>query len=111
MENIAPKQVRFGEWISEGWRMFTTQWKGWVMLALGMFGAVGVPVTVYIIFVYVTLIATAAVQPGSRATSDAETVGVFLILPALLVLLSAVAALLRLGSQSGAQQLRGGRSI
>lgn len=113
MENLAPKQVRFGEWISEGWRMFTTQWKGWVMLSLGMFGAVAVPVTVYIIFVYVTLIATTAVQTGSRGSSDAETVGVFLILASfflLMLVMLPLSALLAAGMHKAAlKQLRGGQ--
>jgi len=23
--------ARFGDWISEGWKMFTEQWKAWVL--------------------------------------------------------------------------------
>jgi uncharacterized membrane protein len=31
MQNIEKPPVRFGEWISEGWKMFTEQWKAWVL--------------------------------------------------------------------------------
>lgn len=112
MENIAAKPVRFGEWIGEGWSMFTAQWKGWVMLALGMFGAVGVPTTLYIIFVYVTLIATAAAQSGSRASSDASPVGTFVIFASfflLMLVMLPLSALLMGGMHKAAlKQVRGG---
>lgn len=111
MENTAAKQVRFGEWISEGWKMFTAQWKGWVMLSLGLFGAVMVPMMIYIIFVYVTLIATAAA--GSGASSEASSVGVFLILACfclLMLVMLPLSALLTGGMHKAAlKQLRGGQ--
>jgi zinc-ribbon domain len=107
MENTAPQQVRFGEWISEGWGMFTAQWKGWVVLALGLFGAVMVPMTIFIIFVFVTLSATAA------ASSDASGVGIFLIFACfflLMLVMLPLSALLTGGMYKAAfKQLRGGQ--
>ena len=35
--------ARFGDWISEGWKMFTEQWKAWVLLALGYFAVMLLP--------------------------------------------------------------------
>ncbi|MFY9610918.1 MAG: zinc-ribbon domain-containing protein [Blastocatellia bacterium] len=113
MENIAAKPVRFGEWISEGWKMFTTQWKGWVTLSLGMFAAVMVPTMIYIIFVYVTLIATAATQAGSGTSTEASPIGVFLIFASFFLLMLVIlplSALLTGGMYKAAlKQLRGGQ--
>lgn len=33
MEQTTP-QVRIGDWVSEGWRMFVEQWKSWVLMTL-----------------------------------------------------------------------------
>lgn len=113
MENTAPQQVRFGEWISEGWRMFTSQWKGWVVCALGMFGAIMVPMTIYMIFVYGTLIATAAVSTGPGGSPDASPVGIFLIFVSfflLMLVMLPLSALLTGGMYKAAlKQLRGGQ--
>jgi hypothetical protein len=45
MGNSESPEVRWGDWITEGWRMFTEQWKAWVLhsaafagLALVLFG-------------------------------------------------------------------------
>ncbi|HWC78041.1 MAG TPA: hypothetical protein VG778_11295, partial [Blastocatellia bacterium] len=35
--------VRFGDWISEGWRMFTQQWGIWVLLSLGALLVIALP--------------------------------------------------------------------
>lgn len=109
MENITAKPVRFGEWISEGWKMFTSQWKGWVVLSLGMFGAVIVPMMIYFIFIWVTMIATA----GSGASSDASSVWLFLIVASsflLMLVMLPLSALLTAGMHKAAlKQLRGGQ--
>lgn len=39
MENLAKPEVKIGDWIGEGWRMFTSQWKAWALNA-GIFFAV-----------------------------------------------------------------------
>lgn len=36
-EQPAAPQVRLGEWISEGWDMFTKQWQTWVLLVVTFF--------------------------------------------------------------------------
>jgi hypothetical protein len=45
--NIAP-DVRWGEWISEGWQMFAARWKVWVLQTLIAFLIIGIPTsTIY----------------------------------------------------------------
>lgn len=34
MEQPAAPNVRLGEWISEGWDLFTKQWQTWVLIVL-----------------------------------------------------------------------------
>lgn len=113
MENTAAKQVRFGEWISEGWKKFTSQWKGWVVLSLGMFGAVAVPMMIYMVVVYGALIATAATQASSRVSSEASPVGVFLIFASfflLMLVMLPLSSLLTGGMHKAAlKQIRGGQ--
>jgi zinc ribbon protein len=113
MESTAGKQVRFGEWIGEGWKMFTTQWKEWVTLSLSIFGAVLVPMMIFIIFVYVTLIATATTQVGSGASSEASPVGVFFIFGSyfllMLVMLPLSAVLMGGMHKAALKQIRGGQ--
>src|SRR6185503_7271947 len=60
--NPAPPQVRLGDWIGEGWRMFTEQWKGWVTVSLGFFISVVVPIGGFIMFMYVMMFAAMSSQ-------------------------------------------------
>ncbi len=48
----APPEVRFGEWISEGWRMFTEQWKVWVMITIPLFVSMVGPALILVIYIY-----------------------------------------------------------
>lgn len=113
MENTAAKQVRFGEWISEGWKMFTAQWKGWVLLSLGLFCAVGIPVMVVAVFVYAASFAAALEQAGSHASSAAAPLSAFLIFGSFFLLalvMLPLSALLTGGMHRAAlKQLRGGQ--
>lgn len=34
MEETRAPQVKIGDWVSEGWRMFVEQWKSWVLMTL-----------------------------------------------------------------------------
>ena len=109
MENTAAKQVRFGEWISEGWKMFTAQWKGWVLISLGLFCAVAIPVMAFVIFLYAALIA-AALQQDPSAAAPLST---FLIFGSLflfgLVMLPLSALLMGGMHRAALKQLRGGQ--
>jgi uncharacterized membrane protein len=111
--NPAPPQVRFGDWISEGWKMFTEQWKGWVTLSLGFFVAVVVPVGVFILFMYVMIFATMS-APGARGAPPQLPVMTILLLYlgmfALIIVLMPLTVLLMGGAYRAAfKQLRGGR--
>lgn len=48
MQNIEKPQVRFGEWISEGWKMFTEQWKAWVLNTFIFALICGTPIAVVV---------------------------------------------------------------
>ena len=37
MDNNPVVEVRLGDWITEGWNMFTSQWKGWVTISVTFF--------------------------------------------------------------------------
>ena len=113
MENTAAKQVRFGEWIGEGWKMFTAQWKGWVLISLGLFCAVAIPVMAFVIFLYAALFAAALQQAGTQASSAAAPLSAFLTFGSFflfgLVMLP-LSALLTGGMHRAAlKQLRGGQ--
>jgi uncharacterized membrane protein len=113
MENTAAKQVRFGEWISEGWKMFTAQWKGWVLLSLGLFCAVAIPVTAFAVFIYAASFAAALQQAGSQASSAAAPLSAFLIFGSFFlfaIVMLPLSALLTGGMHRAAlKQLRGGQ--
>jgi uncharacterized membrane protein len=66
MQNIEKPQVRFGEWISEGWKMFTEQWKAWVLNTLIYALICGTPIMVVIGGFYVYLF-TQMTQQTSRS--------------------------------------------
>src|ERR1044071_2965748 len=55
---------RFGEWISEGWKMFTEQWKAWVLLALGYFAVMLLPSVAVMFAAFSAAFASAATQTG-----------------------------------------------
>jgi uncharacterized membrane protein len=112
MQNTAVKQVRFGEWISEGWKMFTDQWKGWVLLSLGLFCAVALPLMVFLVFSYAAMMA-AALDQASRASSAASPLSGLLVFGGFFLLalvLLPLSALLMGGMYRAAfKQLRGGQ--
>ena len=67
MSSDAVPQVRFGDWINQGWNMFTAQWKGWVTLSLGLFLVVAVPVMILMFFMYAASFAAMAGARGGGA--------------------------------------------
>jgi hypothetical protein len=111
--NPAPPRVRFGDWISEGWKMFTQQWKGWVTLSLGFFGAVVVPIGAFLLVMYVMMFATmTTVGPRGGPPEIPVMTILFLYLGifALIIVLMPVAVFVMGGAYRAAfKQLRGGR--
>lgn len=107
-------EVRFGDWIGEGWRMFTEQWKGWVTLALGIFVPVVVPIGVFVVAMYAMMFVTLSAQHGSRSASPEMPVMTLLIfylgLFAIIIVLIPLTVFLMGGAYRAAfKQLRGGR--
>ena len=45
-------QVRMGDWISEGWRMFTEQWKAWALIAIPLVVTVLGPAMGFYAYIY-----------------------------------------------------------
>lgn len=113
MNNNAATQVRFGDWISEGWKMFTEQWKGWVTLSLGFFAVVIVPIGVSIVAFYIAVFTTLMAQQNRRGAPPQVPAALFLIfylgLFALMIVLLPLTVLLMGGAYRAAfKQLRGG---
>src|SRR6476646_9958585 len=105
--------ARFGDWISEGWKMFTDQWKGWVLLALGYFAVMLVP-TVGIMFAVLTIaFANAAAQTGpyGRSAPPVFPLALVMVVSMLsLFVLIPLSAYFRGGMyRSAFKQLRGGQ--
>lgn len=113
MENTAP-QVRIGDWIGEGWKMFTEQWKGWVTISLGFFVAIVAPVGVFFVGIYVTMIATMMSQPATRGAPPQVPVEMIIVLYlgmfGILIILMPLSVFVMGGAYRAAfKQLRGGR--
>jgi len=111
--NPAPPQVRLGDWIGEGWRMFTEQWKGWVTVSLGFFISVVVPIGGFIMFMYVMMFAAMSSQGPRGAPPEVPMMTIlflYLGMFALIIVLMPLMVLLMGGAYRAAfKQLRGGR--
>src|SRR6185295_16367694 len=111
--NPAPPQVRFGDWISEGWKMFTEQWKGWVTIALGFFLSLGVPIGGFIVIMYGMLFATMS-APTPRGAPPEVPIATILFLyigmfTLMLVLMPLLVLLMGGAYRAAFKQLRGGQ--
>jgi hypothetical protein len=103
MENAAQPTVRFGDWIGEGWKMFTEQWKAWVVHMLVFFGLVFVPAGLFG-FLF-------ALGPLLSGRPDSAAPLLFIPLLFILIPLIIVAQVFLMAGmyQSAFKQLRGGR--
>jgi membrane-anchored glycerophosphoryl diester phosphodiesterase (GDPDase) len=115
MDNNPVIEVRFGDWIGEGWTMFTRQWKGWVTLSLSFFVVTVLPILAIIVVMYVMMFATAMLQQQhSRGAPPQIPIAIFLVfylaLFAVIIVLIPLTVLLMGGAYRAAfKQLRGGR--
>src|SRR5262245_34864148 len=110
MSSNAVPQVRFGDWINQGWNMFTAQWKGWVTLSLGLFVVVALPVMILMFFMYAASFAAVAGARGGGADASPFVAltffGGFLLI---IVVTLPISVLLTGGMYRAAfKQLRGG---
>ena len=111
MNNNAVTQVRFGDWISEGWKMFTEQWKGWVTLSLSIFVVTVLPIGGFIVFMYISMLMSLQGQRGSPPQFPLATFFIFYVgLFGIIVVLLPLTVLLTGGAYRAAfKQLRGGQ--
>jgi uncharacterized membrane protein len=106
-------EVRFGDWISEGWKMFTEQWKSWVTLSLGLLVLVIVPL-IFVLVMYFVMIATLLSAPhpqGAPPQMPIETLLVFYLGVFGIAILTLPVTVLFMGGayRAAFKQLRGGR--
>ena len=104
-------EVRFGEWISEGWRMFTEQWKVWVSITIPLFISMVGPALILIIYIYGVWM-PAAMEQARRGRSEppTEIFAVYLLFAGLTLLLMPLTVFLMGGMYRCAfKQLRGGK--
>jgi membrane-anchored glycerophosphoryl diester phosphodiesterase (GDPDase) len=114
MDNAPKVEVRFGDWIGEGWKMFTEQWKGWVKISLGFFLAVVVPIGVFIIAMYAVMLSAMVTQSHTRGAPPQMPIAIILFLYlgifGLMIVLVPLSVLMVGGAYRAAfKQLRGGQ--
>jgi hypothetical protein len=105
--------VRFGDWISEGWRMFTQQWGTWVLLSFGALFVIALPSLAMTFGIFALLFADAASRgPYGSSSGAPEFFFPLLIFGSLLMVLVVLPAAVYLqGGMFNAafKQLRGGK--
>jgi len=110
---IDPKPEVKWDWISEGWKMFTEQWQGWVKLSLGFFIGIFVPVIAAGVFIYLMVFATAVATSSTNAPPQLGFIpifGIFFIYLILFVWIALASALVNGGMfRAALKQLRGGK--
>lgn len=111
MENLAKPEVKFGEWIGEGWRMFTSQWKGWVMNSLVYMLICVAPIMVVVIAFYINIIMQVSTNARSAQPINPGSILIFYLLFGVVGLLTFfTSAFFTVGMhRSALKQLRGGR--
>src|SRR5947207_9429025 len=62
MDNNRVVEVRLGDWITEGWNMFTGQWKGWVTISVSFFVVTVLPLICLFVVIYGTTFLTMMTQ-------------------------------------------------
>ncbi|MEW6130293.1 MAG: hypothetical protein AB1757_24875 [Acidobacteriota bacterium] len=111
MENLAKPEVKFGDWIGEGWRMFTSQWKAWVVNALVFLLICGTPILVVTIGFYINIFMQISANPRSAQAIAPETIFIFygLIFGVSFLTVFASAFFMAGMHKAALKQLRGGK--
>lgn len=106
MSNTATYQVRLGDWITEGWRMFTEQWKAWVLMTLIFFAIVAMP----FLLLALALVAGILASAGPRGPEPALILLMYAGFVGLALLMLPVQVYLMGGMYRAAfKQMRGGQ--
>jgi hypothetical protein len=115
MEHVAAPQVKFGEWISEGWKMFTEQWKGWVLNTFIFYLVAFLPFTIAYLFFYLSFFLSlqASARSSRRTPVAPEFPIVFLVIFPVIGLFTLLASSFFLAGmhRSALKQLRGGTIV
>jgi uncharacterized membrane protein len=111
MQNIEKPPVRFGEWISEGWKMFTEQWKTWVINTLIYVLICFSPLLTVAYSFYGYMLFQSSQHPrGAQPIAPGTLMTFFLLLGVTLIYTTLVAPFFTGGlHQMALKQLRGGR--
>ena len=110
MQNTNKPEVRFGDWISEGWKMFTEQWAAWVINSLIFLGLTVFPMVAIIMGYYIYFFSLMNTSPGSAPPDIQEqTLIGFVVVMLALMAFSLVAQSFLIGGMhiSALKQLRG----
>jgi len=101
--NYRSSEVRFGDWISEGFRMFVEQWQVWVLQTLVLCGII-------LAFVAAFFGALMGVALVTGATQEPSALPLFVIfLPGFLIMWAASGALVSGMFKTAFKQLQGGK--
>ena len=115
MDNNPVVEVRIGDWISEGWTMFSRQWKGWLTISASFFVATILPLLAFLAVMYAMMFATMmSQQQHARGGSPQFPIAFFLFfylgLFAFIIVLMPLTVFLMGGAYRAAfKQLRGGQ--
>jgi uncharacterized membrane protein len=113
MQNIETPQVRFGDWISEGWKMFTEQWKAWVIntLIYGLICATPMVIVVGGFYAYlITQMSKHSPYSNQPPISGEEILSFYAVLFVAMIYLMLTGAFFTGGMhRSALKQLRGGK--
>jgi hypothetical protein len=104
MNNSMPVEVKFGDWISEGFRMFVEQWQAWVLQSLVMIAVLFLLMAVE----FLGFLGVAALL--GTTLGDSSGVLILLLLPVLLTVSLILGSVLVCGMYKSAfKQLQGGK--
>src|SRR5262245_16558852 len=102
-------EIRIGDWIGEGWRMFVEQWQTWVLMSLTIFAILSVPIGGIFVLVFVVMAAVTAAAGGGPPDAAAVLL-IYLIVFVVSMFTAVISAYLSCGMYRAAfKQLRGGR--
>ena len=107
MQEMEAPNVKWGEWIGEGWQMFASQWLTWVLMMLVFLILIMIPIAPIYIYVIGAQLAAATANPDSPP--EAPTF-LFLLMPVFYLVILLGSAFLMSGAYKAAfKQMRGGR--
>src|SRR5215510_2251702 len=108
MQNQIKPEVRF-EWISEGWRMFTAQWKQWVLNTLVYCLISFAPLMAVVLGLYGYIIVQATQHSRSSPQIAPGVIGIFYLAIFGAMVIAAVVGSFLIGGMhlSALKQLRG----